>query len=686
MPATRSTRRAETQTAKKERMQRQKDRTAERMPVPPRPVSSSAEKDMLSLFGSIMHGIHCVTRQPPGQWLLTDALLHSPNALKPENIVSYHNNAEGDIQGRVTQLSDVIADAASHGVDPQVLFFIDLMVKAEKAVAQAKETRGSSIDHLSAYLKAFKRDVISWADHELSEAQGGFDTNAPDPRSSDIAPAARPAADMPPPPNRPRDAQPQRKTAQLKSKRSLIVRLKVRTFPRGNNSSTISSGIATALSHPASNILVKNTTPTTPISSGLTLKLRPNAGKQNPQQSASTIQDSSEAVTTARKRKATKEPVTTDAPASKKIRTSQGASSANIVTVQDNAGPVRRSGRKAPITVPPMPPVNAGSQQEGNDSKTNELSQPSSNIGEAQGSSGSGANKRMAPMDDADDDFVSEQPTKRRRAAASQSKANKATSKAPRAAAVKKTTKTAKATAATAASPSATPTPAPTPAPSTTHAALPPRQRNGAGPVTGRDGFELIGPEPRFKLGQNDEALLTLRFYRNDEAGNRVLDSYTWRGKTDNRTPADIDWNNPKDIKILNKWMLQYLSRTWKCNGLRPDMMSRVWMDEEFEWLAHQARHYFGWSKEDMPNQREKMEEFNEEWEGEQIPFLNMEGEEVVTQPRPERTVAAIASAMRRDEEAHPERWVGTHLEGRSKVKREGAKGKQEGEEGEEEL
>ncbi|EOD43375.1 hypothetical protein UCRNP2_9918 [Neofusicoccum parvum UCRNP2] len=552
MPATRSTRRAENQTAKKERMQRQKDRTAERMPVPPRPVSSSAEKDMLSLFGSIMHGIHCVTRQPPGQWLLTDALLHSPNALKPENIVSYHNNAEGDIQGRVTQLSDVIADAASHGVDPQVLFFIDLMVKAEKAVAQAKET--------------------------------------------------------------------------------------------------------------------------------------PNAGKQNPQQSASTIQDSSEAVTTARKRKATKEPVTTDAPASKKICTSQGASSANIVTVQDNAGPVRRSDRKAPITVPPMTPVNAGSQQEGNDSKTNELSQPSSNIGEAQGSSGSGANKRMAPMDDADDDFVSEQPTKRRRAAASQSKANKATSKAPRAATVKKTTKTAKATAATAASPSATPTPAPTPAPSTTHAALPPRQRNGAGPVTGRDGFELIGPEPRFKLGQNDEALLTLRFYRNDEAGNRVLDSYTWRGKTDNRTPADIDWNNPKDIKVLNKWMLQYLSRTWKCNGLRPDMMSRVWMDEEFEWLAHQARHYFGWSKEDMPNQREKMEEFNEEWEGEQIPFLNMEGEEVVTQPRPERTVAAIASAMRRDEEAHPERWVGTHLEGRSKVKREGTKGKQEGEEGEEEL
>lgn len=319
--------------------------------------------------------------------------------------------------------------------------------------------------------------------------------------------------------------------------------------------------------------------------------------------------------------------------------------------------------------MPPQPQVNAGSQQEGSESETNELAQ-------LIGSSVPRVNKRKTPMNDADDELVPEQPRKRRRAAAPQSKA-------PRTAAVKNTTKTAKATTA-AAVPASPTAPAPAPSTTTTTAAPPPRQRNGAGPVIGRDGFELIGPEPRFKLGQNDADLLTLRFCRNDEAGNRVLDSHTWSGKTDNRTPADIDWNNPKDIKILNKWILQYLSRTWKCNGLRPDMMSRVWMEEEFEWLAHQARHYFGWSKEDMPNQREKMEEFNEEWEGEQIPFLNMEGDEVVTQPRPERTVAAIASAMRRDEEAHPERWVGTHLEGRSKVKREGAKGEEESEESEE--
>ncbi|KAL1623349.1 hypothetical protein SLS56_008290 [Neofusicoccum ribis] len=607
MPSTRSAGRAKIQKAKEERQQRQQDR----------------------------------------QWVLTDALLNSPNALKPENIGGNHNNAEGGRQDRLNQLSGGISDAARRYVDPQVLFFLDLMVKAKKAVAQAKETRGRSVDHLSAYLRAFKRDVTSWADSELSElseAQRGSDTHTPGPNSSN-SPAAQPAAEMPPPPIHPRGAQPQRKTAQPKTRRSLIVRLKVHAFPTGKDSSTTT------------------TTTTTSSSSSSSSKI------------------------TSRKRHATKEPAIADPPASKKTRTLQEDSSSKAVTVQHSAGPVRRSGRKAPITMPPQPQVSAGSQQEGSDSETNELGQLSSNINKATGSSRSGANKRKATMNDADDELVPEQATKRRRAAAPQSKA-------PRTTAVKKAAKATTVAAAAPATPAAradptapAPAPIPTPAPSTTtHAALPPRQRNGAGPVTGRDGFELIGPEPRFKLGQNDADLLTLRFYRNDEAGNRVLDSHTWSGKTDNRTPADIDWNNPKDIKILNKWMLQYLSRTWKCNGLRPDMMSRVWMDEEFEWLANQARHYHYWSKDDMPNQRKRMDEFNEEWEGEQIPFLNMEGEEVVTQPRPERTVAAIASAMRRDEEAHPERWVGTHLEGRSKVKREGAKGKEEGEEGEEEL
>ncbi|KAF9637703.1 hypothetical protein BFW01_g8599 [Lasiodiplodia theobromae] len=79
-------------------------------------------------------------------------------------------------------------------------------------------------------------------------------------------------------------------------------------------------------------------------------------------------------------------------------------------------------------------------------------------------------------------------------------------------------------------------------------------------PVRDINSFELIGPRPVFECGINGAHFLPLRFWRNDEDGNRVskpmeLPWPEFRGIT----VENLDWNSAEQIGWLNEWASRVL-------------------------------------------------------------------------------------------------------------------------------
>ncbi|KAF4544927.1 uncharacterized protein LTHEOB_5936 [Lasiodiplodia theobromae] len=79
-------------------------------------------------------------------------------------------------------------------------------------------------------------------------------------------------------------------------------------------------------------------------------------------------------------------------------------------------------------------------------------------------------------------------------------------------------------------------------------------------PVHGVSSFELIGPRPVFECGINGAHFLPLRFWQNDEDGNRgakpiELPWPEFRGIT----VENLDWNSAEQIGWLNEWASRVL-------------------------------------------------------------------------------------------------------------------------------
>ncbi|OJD31303.1 uncharacterized protein BKCO1_5000054 [Diplodia corticola] len=170
-----------------------------------------------------------------------------------------------------------------------------------------------------------------------------------------------------------------------------------------------------------------------------------------------------------------------------------------------------------------------------------------------------------------------------------------------------------------------------------------PHLRTRADAVTGKNGFQLTGPQHLFVTGHDQRAHLTQHYTILDSRGVRVHKTHTWTSSKAGVTADTLDWHDARTMGRLNAWLDQWLRRSCDAPRLRGDMADRRWTEEEFEWL----RAYVAGRPEGV-GRKVLVGDFNDHWRGRVLERVTPRGERVRMPPRRDRGVEAIYTAMAR--------------------------------------